>query len=145
MEDTWESRDLLVLDAVVSYFEEHAGTKFPQVYDIADLIGRDSVEVYRALRALRPTYVELSEVMSGGDPKPHMIVGITDEARRAVGQWPTAEGIVDRLTQGLLDAADREPDERKRSRLRAVAEGLRSFARDVAVEVISNAATAPLK
>jgi hypothetical protein len=30
-------------------------------------------------------------------------------------------------------------------RLRSIAEGLRGFARDVAVGVISNAATAPLK
>ncbi len=93
--------------------------------------------------ALAPTYLVVGPSMGG--PESLGIDGVTDEARRAVGQWPTAERIVDRLVQGLLDAADQEPDEQKRSRLRAVAEGLRGFARDVAVGVISNAAVVPLK
>jgi len=73
------------------------------------------------------------------------IDGVTDAARRAAGQWPTPENLVERLAQGLLDAADQEPDEQKKSRLRSIAEGLRGFARDVVVGIISNAATSPLK
>jgi hypothetical protein len=42
-------------------------------------------------------------------------------------------GLVDPLVQGLLGAADGEPDEQRRPRLRSIAEGLGGFAPDVAV------------
>jgi hypothetical protein len=142
IESTWESRDLPVLETVVRYIDKHAGSRYPQVFDVAEITGLHMTEVLRALQALDPTYVELRPV---GHAEHWVVARVTDEARRAVGQWPTPEGIVDRLIQGLLDAADQEPDEQKRSRLRSIAEGLRGFARDVAVGVISNAATAPLK
>jgi hypothetical protein len=145
VEDTWEPRDRPILDAIVRYFDEtdepfQAG--IPTEETFAEITGRDVGEVRRSVRALRRSYLEAQDGGMGGET---MIVGVTDAAREKVGQWPTAEGIVDRLAQGLLDAADREPDEQKRSRLRAVAEGLRGFARDVAVEVVSNAAFLPLK
>ena len=145
MESTWESRDLPVLDAIVWYFDESdepflAGIPTEEAF--AEITGLDVGEVRRSVRALRRSYLV---VRDGGLGAETMILGVTDAAREKVGQWPSAEGIVDRLVQGLLDAADAEPDEKKRSRLRVVAEGLRGFARDVAVGVISNAATAPLK
>lgn len=143
MEDTWTTRELPVLDAVVRYFDGEFDGVIPSAQTFADRLGMDPEQVARAVMALAPTYLVLARTMGG--PESLGIQGVTDEARRAVGQWPTAEGIVDRLAQGLLDAAEHEPDEQKRSRLRSIAEGLRGFARDVAVGVISNAATAPLK
>jgi hypothetical protein len=143
MEDTWMSRDLPVLDAVVRFYEEESSGPIPTAKTIADRLGMDPQEVGRAVMALAPTYLVVGPSMGG--PESLGIDGVTDEARRAVGQWPSAEGIVDRLVQGLLDAAEAEPDEQKRSRLRAVAEGMGGFARDVAVGVISKAATVPLK
>jgi hypothetical protein len=143
VESTWEPRDLPVLDEVVRFYEEESHGQIPSAQTIADRLGMDPQQVAKAVRALAPTYLVVSPSMGG--PESLGIDGVTDEARRAAGQWPTAEGIVDRLVQGLLDAADQEPDEQKRSRLRAVAEGLGGFVRDVAVGVISNAATAPLK
>src|SRR5215211_126603 len=127
MESTWETRDLPILEVVVRYFDENAGMLYPQVHDLAALTGRDPMEVYRALKALHPTYLRLREVMSGADPNPHMVMGITDEARRAVGQWPTPEAVADRIVAALQEAADREPDEKKRTKLRAAADTLGSF------------------
>jgi hypothetical protein len=75
---------------------------------------------------------------------PHTVRAITSEARRAVGQWPTPEGVADRIVAELLEAADREPDERKRTRLRAAAETLGSFGRDLLVNVAANVATRPI-
>jgi hypothetical protein len=66
---------------------------------------------------------------------------VTDEARRVVRQWPSADVWVDRLVAALGEAADREPDPERRSRLRAIAEGLGGFARDVAVGVLSGGIT----
>jgi hypothetical protein len=68
-------------------------------------------------------------------------MGITDEARQAVGQWPSPQVWVDRLVQALHEAAEREPDPERKGRLRAMAEGLGGFARDVAVGVLSGGIT----
>jgi hypothetical protein len=125
----------------VRYFDENAGMLYPQVSDLAEITGRDPMEVYQALKALDGTYVELREYMTGGDPNPHTVRAISPEARRAVGQWPSPDVWVDRLVQALREAAEREPDPEKKGRLRAMAEGLGGFARDVAVGVLSGGIT----
>jgi hypothetical protein len=69
------------------------------------------------------------------------VMGVTDEARQVVGQWPSPELWVDRLVQALREAAEQESDPERRGRLRAMAEGLGGFARDVAVGVLSGGIT----
>ena len=56
----------------------------------------------------------------------------------AAGQWPSAESIVDALAGAFQQAAEAEPEAERRTRLQAIADGFRGFARDVAVGVISN-------
>ena len=73
-----------------------------------------------------------------------MIMGVTDAARQAVGQWPSPESVVDRIVGELVAAAEREPDEAKRTKLRAAADAVGGFARDVVVSVIANVATRPI-
>ena len=75
------------------------------------------------------------------EPWELLFTGVTDAARRAVGQWPSPEVWVERLVQALHEAAEREPDPERRGRLRAMAEGLGGFARDVAVGVLSGGIT----
>jgi hypothetical protein len=140
MESTWEPRDLPVLDAVVRYFDEHPQGVMLSCKEVADLAGRDPTDVYRALKILQPTYLRLAEGLGHG-PTSSSVRGVTDEARRAVGQWPSAEMWVDRLVAALREAAEREPDPERRGRLRAMAEGLGGFARDVAVGVLSGGIT----
>ena len=120
MESTWEQRDLPVLDAIVRYFDEEDSAVIPDVATFAEITRMDPGQVGRAVRAL---------------------MGVTDEARQAVGQWPSPEVWVDRLVQALREAAEREPDPEKKGRLRAMAEGLGGFARDVAVGVLSGGIT----
>ena len=72
------------------------------------------------------------------------IMGVTDEARQAVGQWPSPESLADRIIRELPDAAEREPDEAQRPRLRAAADALGGFGRDLLVNVIANVATKPI-
>jgi hypothetical protein len=142
MESTWEPRDLLVLDAVVRYYDEHPQGQGVMLtcQQVAELTGLDPTDVYRALKILEPTYVRLVEGWGRG-PGTCSIGGVTDQARRAVGQWPSPDVWVDRLVQALREAAEREPDPEKRGRLRAMAEGLGGFARDVAVGVLSGGIT----
>ena len=139
MEDTWYARDLPVLDAIVRYFDERDDSTIPNERTFAEITGRDVREVHQAVRALSPTYLL---VQSGGLSAP-MIIGVTDEARRAVRQWPTPESVVEQIARAFLAAADREPDEQKRSRLRALGDGLLGFGKDVAANAIANAAMLP--
>ena len=139
MESTWETRDLRVLDAIVRYFDEQDGPEIPDVETFAKLTGMDPGQVGRAVRALSPRFIKTGPALGGLTVVP--IMGVTDEARQVVGQWPSPEVWVDRLVQALREAAERESDPEKKGRLRAMAEGLGGFARDVAVGVLSGGIT----
>ena len=139
MESTWEQRDLRVLDAIARYFDEEDSAVIPDVATFAEISGMDPGQVGRAVRALSPRFIKTGPGLGGLTEVP--IMGVTDEARQAVGQWPSPEVWVDRLVQALREAAEREPDPERRGRLRAMAEGLGGFARDVAVGVLSGGIT----
>jgi hypothetical protein len=141
MDSTWEQRDLPVLEAIVRYFDENPMEPGPTVGDIAQRTGRDPQEIFRAVKSLDETYLELRVYMAGGRVTPHRVLRVTDQARRAVGQWPSGDVWVDRLAAALREAAEQEPDPEKKTRLRAMAEGLGGFARDVAVGVLSGGIT----
>jgi hypothetical protein len=139
VESTWETRDLPVLDAIVRYFDEDDGPEIPEVETFARITGMDPGQVARAVRALSPRFVKTQATLGG--LMSVAIMGVTDEARQVVGQWPSPEVWVDRLVQALHEAAEREPDPERRGRLRAMAEGLGGFTRDVAVGVLSGGIT----
>jgi hypothetical protein len=131
--DTWFSRELPVLDAAVSLLDE--GIDFPEATDIAERSGLDVKDVARALLALKGEYVDLLQSM--GDPGGWAVSEVTSAARRAVGQWPSPEGVVDALAEAFGSAAEQEPDSEKKSRLRQVGSFLSGTGRDVATEVVS--------
>jgi hypothetical protein len=139
MESTWERRDLPVLDAIVRYFDEHDGPEIPDVETFVKLTGLDPGQVARAVRALSPRFIKTGAALGG--LMDVAIMGVTDEARQAVGQWPSPEVWVERLVQALREAAEHEPDPERKRRLRVLAEGLGGFARDVAVGVLSGGIT----
>lgn len=131
MQPTWFERDLPVLDAVVAMREERAG---PAVNEgaIAQATGFDLADVKRALEALNGRYVELSRDLSG-----FWVYAVTEDARRAVGQWPTGESLVNQLVEGLTAAAEAESDPEQQNRLRQVAGFLVGAGRTIAINVAS--------
>jgi hypothetical protein len=142
VESTWENRDLPVLDAIVRYFDEEDSAQIPDAKTFANITGMDPGQVGRAVRALSPRFIKTGPAM--GDLTNVPIMGITDGARQVVGQWPVPEAVADRIVAALLEAAEREPDERKRTKLRAAADTLGSFGRDLLVNVAANVATKPI-
>lgn len=136
MEDTWFSRDLLVLDAAVRLKEEDP-TLVPGSKELAEATGLPGEEVRRSLRALVGEYLD-GESMADGD---YSVEGIRPEARRAAGQWPTPENVADRLLATLEQAAEQEADPDEKGRLRRAADSLKGLGRDVLPEVIANAIT----
>lgn len=136
MDDTWNARELPVLDAIVSALDADPNS-IPTLRDVSERIGMPVEDVGKAALALDGTYLELTKLKTGGDFGPWFVTSVSPIARTAVGQWPSGEVWTDRIVKALTDAADREPDEVKRSKLRATADALGGFARDVAVGVLS--------
>jgi hypothetical protein len=132
VEDTWAGRDLPVLDATVSLLEY---SYMVTVSDIADRTGLEQAEVARALDALGPDYVDFRKTETGGDPRFWYVLKATPQARRAVGQWPTPEGMIARLADGLSLAADAETDPDRQSLLTHTAGLLAGPLHQVSVEV----------
>jgi hypothetical protein len=135
MEDSWVSRDLPVLNAVVGQIDELPRThSYPDAADIAASTGLEALDVAAALNALDGGYIELQK--SGGPASWH-VTSVTPAARRAVGQWPTGESLIEQLTSGLSRAAEQETDPEQKRRLVAVARGLGGAAKAIAINVAS--------
>lgn len=132
MEDTWGVRDVLVLNAVVALLEQ---SYMVTVSDIAEQTGLDLAEVARSLDAMDPSYVDFRKTETGGDPRFWYVLKVTPQARKAVGQWPTAEGLIDRLARAFGEAAEREEDPERQHQLRQAAGLLAETVHDVALQV----------
>ncbi len=132
VDDTWGAREVPVLSAAVTLLEQ---SYMVTVSDIAERTGLELNTVARSLDALGPTYVDFRKTETGGDPRFWYVHKVTPAARREVGQWPTPEGLVDRLTAAFSAAADREADPSQQDRLRMAARLLGETARPAAIEV----------
>jgi hypothetical protein len=91
--------------------------------------------VARSLDALDPTYVDFRKTETGGDPTFWYVHKVTPEARKAVGQWPTAESLIDRLARAFSAEAEREEDIEQQYQLRQAAGLLGETVHEVAVRV----------
>jgi hypothetical protein len=127
MDETWLSRDLPVLDAVVELLEDQPMAK-PAA--IAERTGFEAAEVVRALRALDGEYVHLNTDLGG-----RSAAAVTPKARQAVGHWPSGESLIQQLVDGLVSAAEKEADPERKGRLHQAAALLGGAARDIAVGV----------
>lgn len=137
MENTWVERDLPVLNALVQQLDDAAGASFPELRDLTDQTGLDISEITKAALALDSAgYIELSR--SVGPTGSWYVKTVSKEARQAVGQWPTAEQLLDTLVQRLGEAADEESDPEQQSRLREAASTASGVARNVFVDVLSS-------
>lgn len=135
MEDTWAARDLPVLNAAVTLLES---SYMVTVSDIAERTGLEQAEVARALDALHPTHADFRKTETGGDPRFWYVFKVTPEGRRAAGQWPTAQGLVDRLVNAFRDAAARDQDPERQYQLNQAAALLADTVQDVALRAAAD-------
>lgn len=137
MESTWASRELPVLEALVSLLDE-PDAFMVQVSDISGRTGIEPRQVAKSLDAMEGYYVgHFQKHMSGGVPDRWYVTEVTPLARQVVGQWPSGENVLAELVAGLDDAAEREPDPERKGRLRALAAGLSGSARDIATDIMA--------
>jgi hypothetical protein len=128
--DTWAARDLPVLDATIALLEQ---SFMVTVTDIAARCELTPTVVAAALEALDPVYVDFRKTTTGGDPRYWYVFKVTPEARRAVGQWPTAESLASRLADELAAAARDEPDAERQGLLAYAARLVGDTLRDATV------------
>lgn len=131
--DTWTSRDLPVLRAIVAEFETRGASGSETVGAVT---GLDRVTLRRSVKAL--SGAGYMSVHLSGDGR-FTVLNIAAEARRQVGAWPSADSLVDRLLAEVERrlAAASTPDER--SRLEKMRDGLASAGREVLVGVATAA------
>jgi hypothetical protein len=85
VKNSWQSRDLPVLAAVVRLLDE-ANYPHVRVSEIAEACGLSIDEVAAAVKALDGTYLTLMTTL--GEPGSWFATRLTSTARQAVGQWP---------------------------------------------------------
>ena len=119
-----------MLDATVDLLEH---SFMVTVTDIAERTGFEPADVAAALDALDPSYVDFRKTTTGGDPRFWYVYKATPAARRVVGQWPTAEALVGRLTEELTAVAAQEADPERQSLLTYAARLIGDTLRDSAV------------
>lgn len=137
MDSTWENRDLPVLAAVAEELDREHATD-PDT--IAGATGLEYEQVQRALRALSSEEPPLFKVRDrGGDIV--IVWGLTGEARRRVGAWPTADSLAARLVEALADAAEENPNPQERTRLQEAGKALANVGQAALAGIIANALT----
>lgn len=135
--ETWTSRELPILRRVLARFDSGEPLVDAQTLQ-SELPDMPPEQLRVGLQALDDAgFLDYQPRMGG----PNRVAGHVDQvherARRELGTWPTPDGLVADLADALGRAADAEAEPEKKSRLRAAADGLAGFGRDVAVAVVA--------
>jgi hypothetical protein len=141
MDSSWETRELVVLEAAVRHFDDpDAASLDPS--QIAQMTGLDESSAMRALRSLvtaAPPYVV--GVTTAEFAFPTMLTDVTERARRTVGQWPTPEGLSNRIVAAIEEVAANASSEDERSRARRVLESVGGVGKGVLTAVLAKVLT----
>jgi hypothetical protein len=131
MHETWFSRDLPVLEAVVRRRDANPH-ELTDYHHLAEETGLPAEDVARALAALDGEYLEAEA---------EHVKTVYSSARRAVGAWPTPENFTERLLVELRAQAAAEPDPTRRGRLQRLADAAQEVGVKVIAEVVAKLAS----
>ena len=119
--DTWFVRDLPVLRAIARLVDtpEHGGSPY-LLGAVVPASGLPKADVVVAAKALASAgYIEPLTNHAGDIVR---VTGISPEARRLAGLWPTPQGEWQRLLEQLAVRAEKAPTDVERQRWRALAD-----------------------
>jgi hypothetical protein len=126
--DVWFSRDLPVLRAISRLVDSPAHGGAPYLGQVVPASGLSKRDVTAAARALVSAgYVEALTNVAGEVVR---FTGISAEARRLAGLWPTPQGEWDRLREQLAVRAEKAPTDVERARWRAFSEAAEAIGAD---------------
>ncbi|WP_201732784.1 hypothetical protein [Acidithrix sp. C25] len=138
---TWFERDLPILEAIIELLNEKRPHSLLSINEVAEHLSRSKEEVYAAAHALGEEYITLREFLTGGDPGPYLVTAVTSAARRASGQWPSEELVIESLIRGVQIAIESETDPEKRSKLKQFLDSAVGVSREVLVGILTTTLT----
>lgn len=125
---TWSTRDLPMLRACLRRLD--SGEVLPDLDSIQEEAGLDRRQMDAAIEALTtasPPYV----IIHG-----NFLRSVGERTRRELGTWPTPESVLEGLVAAFSQAADDEMTEVQKGRLRAAADAIGGFGREVAIAAL---------
>lgn len=138
LHDRWNTRDFPVVVAVARELDE--GTRVVSATDVATSLEMDFLDVVTAMRALVPGYLVGRPVDSLAGTSEFFINQLTERGRRAVGIWPSGEGV-DALVDALRQAEEATDDPEEKGILRRASGAVGMVSRDIMVDVVAAVVT----
>jgi hypothetical protein len=133
-ESTWLVRELPILEAVAAATE--ASEDDVANATVVERSGLSEQDVRRGLRALYQSgHLDALDASTMGEPDEYLGLELTEKGRRAVGQWPSADGALDALMSVLHEREQAATSEDERSRWAQLAAAVASFGRDAGVNL----------
>jgi hypothetical protein len=134
---TWTTRELPILQAALRRVD--AGEINPTLDDIRAEVGLEGGQMYIAIDALEAA--EYLELMRAAGVRPDFIGGsvgrVLERTRRELGSWPSAEGLLEQLSEALSEEAEAENEPERKARLRTAFDVLTGTGRQIVVDVLS--------
>jgi hypothetical protein len=126
--DVWFARDLPVLRAIARLVDAPAHGGAPYLGQVVPASGMAKADVVAAARSLMSAgYVEALTNYAGEIVR---FTGISPEARRLAGLWPTPQGEWERLREQLTARARNAPTDVERQRWRILADAAAALGDD---------------
>jgi hypothetical protein len=129
--ETWSWRELPLLRIALRDDDRGATAQFE---DMARETGLELRQVWLGMRNLRDSgYVNayLGNASSG------FVNSVAERTRRELGSWPSPESLVDGLARAFAEAAERETDPERKSKLRTGAEMVGGAGRTMTIEIVT--------
>lgn len=120
------------------------GATSPVIGDSLDVPGVTARQVGQALRRLGEEHIHVKDdggSLDGGDGL-ILVLGLTPQGLREIGDWPSPEDPIGSLVAALTAAAARTSDPDERSRLQRAVAAVGGLVGTVATEVIKAHAVA---
>jgi hypothetical protein len=130
-DETWSWRERPLLEIAVREADRGHNPGFEELAEETRL-GLRQVSV--GIRALQDAGY-LTAYFAGMDSG--VLGNVTERARREIGTWPSPESLVDQLARALAEAAERETEPERKTKLRAAAEGIAGAGRSIALELVT--------
>jgi hypothetical protein len=137
--DTWQDRDLPLLEAIAIAEEEEGAREPLHSFDsrLSDATGLDDGDVQLGLRALyEDEYITGNPQRLSSRIFDLVRIRLLGKGRRTVGQWPP-EDQYDAFVRVLQQQIAEAPTEAERSRLEKLREVATGVGRDVLTSVLS--------
>jgi hypothetical protein len=127
--DVWFTRDLPVLRAIARLVDEgqHGGSPY-LLGAVVPASGLPKADVIQAAKAL--VSAGYAEALTNHAGEIVRFTGISPEARRLAGLWPTPQGQWDRLLEQVTARAENAPTDIERQRWRALADAATAVGED---------------